>query len=73
MYPLIIVNTEIGQRSNPISCFLCVFTVVFLGRKRDLQLLRTNLLTGGKKADLEIHNNVVLNRCNLSFCQSVAQ
>jgi hypothetical protein len=51
-----------GQRPNPISSVSCVSSVVLMGRETDpLQLLAPLLLTGGKRADLVIRGNVVLN------------
>jgi hypothetical protein len=42
---------------------LCVSSVVLMGRETDpLQLLASLLLTGGKRADLVIRGNVVLNK-----------
>jgi hypothetical protein len=53
---------ERGQRLNPISCVPCVSSVVLMGRETGLlQLLAPLLLTGGKRADLLIRGNVVLN------------
>jgi hypothetical protein len=53
---------ERDQRSNPISCVSCVYSVVLMERETStLQLLASLLLTGGKGADLVIRGNVVLN------------
>jgi hypothetical protein len=62
VHPLIIQRRERGQRTNPIFCVSCVSSVVLMGRKTDpLQLLAPLLLTGGKRADLVIRGDVVLN------------
>jgi hypothetical protein len=60
--PLIIQRSERGQRSNPISSVSCVSSVVLMGRETgSLHLLAPLLLAGGKRADLVIRGNVVLN------------
>jgi hypothetical protein len=60
---------ERGQRLNPISCVLCVSSVVLMGRDTGLlQLLAPLLLTGGNGVDLVIRGDVVLNRKFQASC-----
>jgi hypothetical protein len=68
VHPLIIQRSERGQRPNPISCVSCVSSVVLMGRETSLlQPFTSLLLTGGKRADLKIYDNVVLNTNNVSL------
>jgi hypothetical protein len=62
-------RSERGQMPNPISCVSCVFSVVLMGRETgSLQLLAPLLLTGGKRADMVIRGNVVLNSNDTCIC-----
>jgi hypothetical protein len=55
-------RSERGQRPNPISSVLCVYSVVLMGRETgSLHLLAPLLLTGGTGAD---RGKVVLNTVN---------
>jgi hypothetical protein len=69
IHPIIRQRSERGQRPNPISSVSCVSSIVLIGRETgSLHLLASLLLTGGKRADLVICGNVVLN--TLSACST---
>jgi hypothetical protein len=73
VHPFIIQRSERGQRPNPISSVSCVSSVVLMGRETSsLHLLAPLLLTGGKRADLVIRGNVVLNTENVHTIEQFA-
>jgi hypothetical protein len=68
VHPFILQRSERCQRPNPISSVSCVSSVVLMGRETgSLHLLAPLLLTGGKRADLVIRGDVVLNTIQICF------
>jgi hypothetical protein len=66
VHPFIIQRRERGHRPNPTSCVLCAICRAFGKEYGSSTLLAPNLLTRGKRTDLMIYGNIVVNRGNIS-------